>query len=489
MVEELMLGFENEFPEFEKATEKDDEYLKGDNLREASKEQLLVKPRQIREELVQMAVKFLSHATVRSSPVLSRHSFLENKGLTKEEIDEAFLRVPLSLFYWMQITGYTFRCCDWTESYLKSSYEVKCLNVVCQNVHLKSFTNSQPQATALATSPPAQFYWSHAFGVMGLLFASGAGAAILLKSFIFPRLKSWIRKVVLDQHDGSSKKSKPSLFEEVISAAMTASTAAADAAKASMEMFNSKNKERQYFEALKKRIDIQVAELRSMNNTIQKLEGTRGAAPSSYKQQQKYLPYTSRNGGMLYCLMTHHYNAPQKSPNVKANGVSNFGCSVIPSSAPASMRSSVGQHPKSYPSLHIFYYSYPSTPLLTIKPVILQILSMIQRGEIPPGIKEINDSPPNPDQPLPNPGMSQRIKPWDVAQPSNKGTYEQDLGSTSELKCDRVLPWWHKNNVRTETEPRNGMTTSMFDVPNDGWSIQSSVPSQPFCVTMPRAVS
>ncbi|XP_031260834.1 peroxisomal membrane protein PEX14-like isoform X3 [Pistacia vera] len=186
---------------------------------------------------------------------------------------------------------------------------------------------------------------------MGLLFASGAGAAILLKSFIFPRLKSWIRKVVLDQHDGSSKKSKPSLFEEVISAAMTASTAAADAAKASMEMFNSKNKERQYFEALKKHIDIQVAELRSMNNTIQKLEGTRRAAPSSYKQQQKYLPYTSRND-----------NAPQKSPvfdskdphkslansmNVKANGVSNFGSSVIPSSAPASMRSSVGQHPKS----------------------------------------------------------------------------------------------------------------------------------------------
>lgn len=68
--------------------------------------------------------------------------------------------------------------------------------------------------------------------------------------------------------------------------------------------------ERQYFEALKKRIDIQVAEMRSMNNTIQKLEGTRRAAPSSYKQQQKYLPYTSRNGGLLYCLMTHHCWVP-----------------------------------------------------------------------------------------------------------------------------------------------------------------------------------
>ena len=51
----------------------------------------------MREEQVQNAVKFLSHPKVRGSPVIYRRSFLEKKGLTKEEIDEAFRRVPVCM--------------------------------------------------------------------------------------------------------------------------------------------------------------------------------------------------------------------------------------------------------------------------------------------------------------------------------------------------------------------------------------------------------
>jgi hypothetical protein len=51
----------------------------------------------VREDYVQNAVKFLSHPKVRGSPVLYRRSFLEKKGLTKDEIDEAFRRVPVSV--------------------------------------------------------------------------------------------------------------------------------------------------------------------------------------------------------------------------------------------------------------------------------------------------------------------------------------------------------------------------------------------------------
>lgn len=53
----------------------------------------------IREDQVQNAVKFLSHPKVRGSPVMYRRSFLEKKGLTKEEIDEAFRRVPVRLSF------------------------------------------------------------------------------------------------------------------------------------------------------------------------------------------------------------------------------------------------------------------------------------------------------------------------------------------------------------------------------------------------------
>ncbi|GMQ10308.1 hypothetical protein CsSME_00053362 [Camellia sinensis var. sinensis] len=61
--------------------------------REISSTSVFVNSEPMREEQVQNAVKFLSHPKVRGSPVIYRRSFLEKKGLTKEEIDEAFRRV------------------------------------------------------------------------------------------------------------------------------------------------------------------------------------------------------------------------------------------------------------------------------------------------------------------------------------------------------------------------------------------------------------
>jgi hypothetical protein len=53
----------------------------------------------MREDYIQNAVKFLSHPRVKGSPVFHRRSFLEKKGLTSEEIDEAFRRVPVRFYF------------------------------------------------------------------------------------------------------------------------------------------------------------------------------------------------------------------------------------------------------------------------------------------------------------------------------------------------------------------------------------------------------
>lgn len=47
----------------------------------------------VREELVQNAVTFLGHPKVVASSDVQRRSFLENKGLTVDEIEEAFRRL------------------------------------------------------------------------------------------------------------------------------------------------------------------------------------------------------------------------------------------------------------------------------------------------------------------------------------------------------------------------------------------------------------
>jgi hypothetical protein len=49
----------------------------------------------MREELVQSAVSFLKHPKVVTSSDIQRRSFLENKGLSVDEINEAFRRLQV----------------------------------------------------------------------------------------------------------------------------------------------------------------------------------------------------------------------------------------------------------------------------------------------------------------------------------------------------------------------------------------------------------
>lgn len=52
-----------------------------------------------------------------------------------------------------------------------------------------------------------------------------------------------------------------------------------------------------------KRLDIQVAEMRSIIHVIRKLVGTGEAAPSSYKKLVKCNQPTFRNGRLSNCLI------------------------------------------------------------------------------------------------------------------------------------------------------------------------------------------
>ncbi|XVF12083.1 hypothetical protein REPUB_Repub08aG0084100 [Reevesia pubescens] len=314
----------------------------------------------IREDQVLNAVKFLSHPKVNGSPVIYRRSFLERKGLTKEEIDEAFRRVP-----------------DPPPSSQPAS-----LN---QDGQLKPSSNVQTQAAMQTPQPVAaaptgiasagtlarsRFHWYHAVFAIGLLAASGAGTAVLLKNAIIPRLKSWIRKVVLEEETDRAKKSdaKPSLAEDAAAAAKAAAAAAADVAKASQEMLNCKNEERRRFEEFMNLIDVQVQEMKSMSNSIRKLEGQANSSGRTFVDHEGHRVSTS--------------STKQSYANGKADADVR---SVRSSSQPASAEP---PHPKSY----------------------MEIMEMIQRGEKPSNIREVNDMPPNPNQQPSNPRIAPRTK-------------------------------------------------------------------------------
>ncbi|XP_010940047.1 peroxisomal membrane protein PEX14 isoform X2 [Elaeis guineensis] len=456
----------NQGPELSKTVEGDGKDVKEEAANEASAEPVFTIPQPIREDQVQNAVKFLSHPRVRGSPIIHRRSFLERKGLTKEEIDEAFRRVP-----------------DPPPN--ATSVEAATIN---QAVQPKSSIGLQPQPLVQTPQPAAapapaggvpvapslqqsRFHWSHALLATGVLAASGAGTAVLFKNVVVPKLKSWIRKVVAKESE-SDKKDKQSsrLAEEATEAAKAAASAAAVVAKASQELLNAKNEERKYFEAFMGALDMQVKEMKSMGDAIHKLESRRENSFSQEKLLEEYIQSTVGNGPA-----NHSWRSSQQA---KVNDMPNmdFG-RARPSSTPAPVDSVSAPHTK-------------------------------------PSMEEINDMHPSHDQPPAKPLSASRPKPyWEVRQQRQQGP-SSDLGSQSsdegwnpEIEGSTnpsfltqtngkthgaSEPWWRRKTEKiTEIEPEmkepkqlpNGMGTS------EGPSQRRWVPPQPPAISMPDAVA
>ena len=70
---------------------------KEQEIRKGKGKAALVSTELLREDLVQSAVSFLKHPKVVACSDGQRRSFLENKGLTMDEIDEAFRRLQVRI--------------------------------------------------------------------------------------------------------------------------------------------------------------------------------------------------------------------------------------------------------------------------------------------------------------------------------------------------------------------------------------------------------
>ncbi|KAK4350418.1 hypothetical protein RND71_029731 [Anisodus tanguticus] len=435
---------------------KDNHDSKTEATRENSPTSVFVNSEPVREDQVQNAVKFLSHPNVRGSPVMYRRSFLERKGLTKEEIDEAFRQVP-----------------DPTSSV--STTQPVSAN---EDEKVKSSSTSQPLAASQNMQPASAlksstmgkmgyfscFDWTHTIMAVVILAASGAGAALLFKHTIVPRLKSWIRKVVREEEvEKAVMKGRPSVAEEAAIAAKAAAAAASDVACATQEMLASKTEEKRYFEELTNLLNYQVREMKSMSSALQKLEGkssTSGRIPAMEQDNRRISVSHSRQSYLNGEL------------DVDARSVRSL-------SPPVPVEPSVAPHPKSYKD----------------------IMAMIQRGEKPLNIRDINDQPPNPNQPIPDSRVGPKPKPWEVGQSQNSSrNFLQSQGSGDGLSYgyqdhltngDSSTPWWQRKNARiTEIEAENEQKFGSTAAPTELRPVQRSwVPPQPPPVAMPEAVA
>ncbi|KAF0924211.1 hypothetical protein E2562_008508 [Oryza meyeriana var. granulata] len=252
-------------------------------------------PPLVREDYVQNAVKFLSHPKVRGSPVLYRRSFLEKKGLTKDEIDEAFRRVPDP-----QPTSAT-AASPSTPQQGKATDDIN------------STSNNQNQSTLVQPAQPGpapagsiivatqpKFSWYRAFVAAGLLLGFGVSAAVFVKKLLLPRLKSWIRKVVAegDEDEGSQLKSK--IDEETAEAVKASASAVSAIAKTNQELLASKDEEKKILVTLTQALDSQAKELKSLceslNHSRDSINITREDRFSQYRALEDHVPSAARNG-------------------------------------------------------------------------------------------------------------------------------------------------------------------------------------------------
>jgi peroxin-14/E3 ubiquitin-protein ligase SIS3 len=278
----------------------------------------------MREDYVDNAVKFLSHPKVRGSPVAYRRSFLDKKGLTAQEIDEAFRRVPDP-----QPTA--------------ASTELQANNQN-QSTGLQTYAPVQPATGPVVLRAQPNFSWYQAFLAAGLLLGFGASAAVFIKKLFLPRLKSWIRNVVAEGGETVDKQLKSKIDEETAEAVKASASAVSAIAKTNQELLASKDEERKILMTLTQALDSQAKELKSLSESLshdrESINITREDIFSHYRPLEEHAPPAVRNVPV---------NSSWRASQTNMYGVPNSDfVSGRPSFAPAPTEPAPGSFSRSY---------------------------------------------------------------------------------------------------------------------------------------------
>ncbi|XP_047058673.1 peroxisomal membrane protein PEX14-like [Lolium rigidum] len=242
-------------------------------------------PQAVREDYIQNAVKFLAHPKVKGSPVSYRYSFLEKKGLTKDEIEEAFRRVPDP-----QPNS--------TEAAAVGSQQASNPN---QSAGAQPYTSVQsPLATTGSVSTghivpqtQTQFSWFHTLLGAGIFLGFGASSVVIIKNVFLPRLKSWTCRVVSEGDENADNELKSKLYDEIKKSMETSSSAFSAIAKTNQELLASKDEDKKILVKLTEALDSQAEVLKSLSETLNQ---TRENRFSQYNMLEEHVQPGPWNG-------------------------------------------------------------------------------------------------------------------------------------------------------------------------------------------------
>lgn len=356
----------------------------------------------LREDVLQNAVNFLLHPRVKGSPIMQQRSFLVEKGLTNVEIEEAFRRVL-----------------DPSSNASSNTVATREGSTLIQQPMAQLVPSNSLPVVQTHSRP----YWSQMAWAVSFLLAACTGTGFLFKRLLLQKLKLWIRRVVLEDDVGfvfSQKK----LDEEVTMAAMvavkSASTAAAEVASASQEMIKMHAEEKHYVSNIIQALEAHTLELTKAMTMMEGIMEARPKQLTSTKAQSIEKQYTIEDKSL------EHIQTPQKLSISNVNLIETSinrdkdKCLEVPQSS----RPDRAPHSASY----------------------LEVMAMLERGETPPGIQEINDKPPNPHQ-LPSVScLHPKPKPWETARANSDNKILKLMTYNSSANAENHLKSAHTGN-------------------------------------------
>nr|XP_051223208.1 peroxisomal membrane protein PEX14-like isoform X4 [Lolium perenne] len=288
-------------------------------------------PQAVREDYIQNAVKFLAHPKVKGSPVSYRYSFLEKKGLTKDEIEEAFRRVPDP-----QPNS--------TDATQVVSQQASNPN---QSAVVQPYTSVQsPLATTgsvttghIVPQTRTQFSWFHTLLGAGIFLGFGASSVVIIKNVFLPRLKSWTRRVVSEGDENADNELKSKLYDEIKKSMEASSSAFSAIAKTNQELLASKDEDKKILVKLTEALDYQAEVLKSLSETLNQ---TRENRFSQYNMLEEHVQPGPWNGPT-----TNSWRASQQTNmyNMTPNGDFDSGRQSF---LPLPAESTSGSFPRSY---------------------------------------------------------------------------------------------------------------------------------------------
>lgn len=392
-----------------------------------------------REDQIQNAVTFLSHPKVRGSSVDSKRSFLQKKGLTEAEIAESFKRVP--------------ETSDTTVAAPASSTTGQLAQISRPQKPFPTATSSgQAYGHSQALQPqqalqPAGYRWSQVALGAGLVAVTFWGVRRMVLPYATQWYRSWIGKPDM------SKREEQSQIATILADAIKAQTAELRSSVDSMKEMLKKYERGRSGSDSKDSITLPELrqELRSFASTLNDFRpapsgSSTAQVPEAFQRQLTEIK--SMLARMHASQGSPHGNSHPASPSAgDAASVSRqlpFGSSgpqMNPTAAtdrgsPVSLQSGStspqaqqqllpspfenGGSPDRALEVHggspdhaLEVDSSPEGPPHPSN--YMEILDMLQRGQEIPGIKQINDKPPNPAQAIGEGKLKPRPKPWELA--------------------------------------------------------------------------